>query len=170
MAATVTCRCLPLSVRYRSGPSFAPARAPTGAFGWEKNSRGKPLQKRFSSYAKAAQWVEEMQQDEREHGKAIFSLSYDQLAEARSAFERLSEHKVSLTAVVDHWIKFQAPLEVEKTFSEMEREFIASRKNIGCKERTLGLYRSYMKVICEESMFLLARLVRQPRVWSARSL
>jgi site-specific recombinase XerD len=91
-----------------------------------------------------------MQQGEQEHGKAIFSLSYDQLAEARSAFERLSEHNVSLTAVVDHWIKFQPPMEVQKTFSELEKEFIVSRKNIGCKEQTLWQCRSYTKVVCEE--------------------
>ena len=116
----------------------------------KKFTGGKPLQKRFSSYAKAAQWVEEMRQGEEQHGKAIFTLSYDQLTEARSAFERLSEHNVSLAAVVDHWIKFQAPLEVQKTLSELEKEFIASRSNIGCREQTLRQYRSYIKVICEE--------------------
>jgi integrase len=116
----------------------------------KKFTGGKHLQKRFSSYAKAAQWVDEMCQGEEQHGKAIFTLSYDQLAEARSAFERLSEYDVSLSTVVDHWIKFQAPLEVQKTLSELGKEFIASRKNIGCREQTLRQYRSYVKVICEE--------------------
>ena len=116
----------------------------------KKFTGGKQLQKRFSSYAKAAQWVDEMRQGEKQHGKAIFTLSYDQLTEARSAFERLSEYGVSLSAVVDHWIKFQAPLEVQKTLSELGKEFITSRKNIGCREQTLRQYRSYIKVICEE--------------------
>ena len=82
----------------------------------------------------------------------MFSLTHDQLAEARAAFERLAEYEVALTAVVDHWIKFQAPLEVQRTFSQLEKEFISSRKSIGCKEKTLSQYRSYiyMNVICEE--------------------
>jgi hypothetical protein len=80
----------------------------------------------------------------------LFSLTHDQLAEARAAFERLAEYEVALTAVVDHWIKFQAPLEVQRTFSQLEKEFITSRKSIGCKEKTLSQYRSYMNVICEE--------------------
>ena len=72
------------------------------------------------------------------------------MAEARAAFERLAEYQVALAAVVDHWIKFQAPLEVQRTFSQLEKEFITSRKSIGCKEKTLSQYRSYMNVICEE--------------------
>ena len=95
----------------------------------KKFTGGKPLQKRFSSYAEAARWVEGMRQGEKEHGKAIFTLSYDQLAEARAMFDRLAQFDVSLTAAVDHWIKFQAPLEAQRTFSELEKEFIASRKN-----------------------------------------
>jgi integrase len=72
------------------------------------------------------------------------------MTEARAAFDRLGEYDTSLTAVVDHWIKFQAPLQVQRTFSELEDEFIASRKNVGCRERTLTQYCSYLKVICEE--------------------
>jgi hypothetical protein len=48
-----------------------------------------------------------MRQGEEQHGKAIFTLSYDQLTEARSAFEHLSEHNVSLTAVVDFPIQIR---------------------------------------------------------------
>jgi integrase len=137
----------------------------------KKFTGNKPLQKRFSSYAKAAQWVEEMRQGEEQHGKAIFTLSYDQLTEARSAFERLSEHNVSLTAVVDHWIKFQAPLEVQRTLSELEKEFIASRKHIGCRAQTLRQYRSYMKVFCEEFGSSKAATVAQAEIedWLSES-
>jgi site-specific recombinase XerD len=48
------------------------------------------------------------------------------------------------------WIKLQAPLEVQRTFSQLEKEFITSRKSIGCKQKTLSQYRSYVNVICEE--------------------
>jgi hypothetical protein len=46
----------------------------------KKFTGGKALQKRFSSYAKAARWAEEMRQGEEQYGKAIFSLSFEQLA------------------------------------------------------------------------------------------
>jgi len=116
----------------------------------KKLTGGKPVIRRFAAYAKAVEWVEGLIEEREKHGSELFSLTHDQLSEARAAFQRLSEYEVSLAAVVDHWIKFQAPLEVEKTFSELEREFIASRKNIGCREQTLRQYRSLIKVICEE--------------------
>jgi hypothetical protein len=72
------------------------------------------MQKRFSSYAKAAQWVEEMRLGEEQHGKAIFTLSYDQLTEARSAFERLSEHNVSLAG--PFWRIFPGSNSLERSF------------------------------------------------------
>jgi hypothetical protein len=93
-------------------------------------------------YTKAVEWVEGLIEEREKHGSELFSLTHDQLAEARAAFERLAEYEVSLTAVVDHWIKFQAPLEVQRTFSQLEKEFITSRKGIDCKEKTLSQYRS----------------------------
>jgi hypothetical protein len=116
----------------------------------KKLTGGKPIIRRFAVYAKAVEWVEGLIEEREKHGSELFSLTHDQLSEARAAFERLAEYQVSLAAVVDHWIKFQAPLEVQKTFSELEKEFVTSRKNIGCKEKTLSQYRSYMKVISEE--------------------
>jgi integrase len=116
----------------------------------KKFTGDKAIIRRFASYSKAVEWVEMIIEEREKHGSELFSLTHDQLAEARAAFDRLEEYDTSLTAVVDHWIKFQAPLQVQRTFSELESEFIASRKNVGCKERTLSQYRSYMKVICEE--------------------
>ena len=116
----------------------------------KKLTGGKAIIRRFAAYAKAVEWVEGLIEEREKHGSELFSLTHDQLAEARAAFERLAEYEVALTAVVDHWIKFQAPLEVQRTFSQLEKEFITSRKSIGCKEKTLSQYRSYMNVICEE--------------------
>jgi integrase len=116
----------------------------------KKFTGGKPIIRRFAAYTKAVEWVEGLIEEREKHGSELFSLTHDQLAEARAAFERLAEYQVALTAVVDHWIKFQAPLEVQRTFSQLEKEFITSRKSIGCKEKTLSQYRSYLNVICEE--------------------
>ena len=116
----------------------------------KKFTGDKAIVRRFAGYSKALEWVEGLAEEKEKHGSEVFALTHDQLTEARATFDRLAEYNVSLTAVVDHWIKFQAPLEVQKTFSELEEEFITSRKNIGCKQSTLTQYRSYMKVICEE--------------------
>jgi integrase len=128
----------------------------------KKFTGDKAIVRRFAGYSKALEWVEGLAEEKEKHGSEVFALTHDQLTEARATFDRLAEYNVSLTAVVDHWIKFQAPLEVQKTFSELEEEFITSRKNIGCKQSTLTQYRSYMKVICEEFGATKAAVVVQP--------
>ena len=116
----------------------------------KKFTGDKAIVRRFANYSKAVQWVERLIDEREKHGSELFSLTHDQMTEAWAAFDRLGEYDTSLTAVVDHWIKFQAPLQVQRTFSELEDEFIVSRKNVGCRERTLTQYCSYLKVICEE--------------------
>jgi integrase len=116
----------------------------------KKLTGDKPIRRRFSTYGDAVQWVNGLIEERKKHGTEVFSLNHSQLSEARAAFQRLAEYDTTLTAVVDHWIKFQAPLTVERSLSELEKEFLASRQNLGCKEKTLAQYRSYLKVICEE--------------------
>ena len=89
----------------------------------KKLTGGKAIIRRFAAYTKAVEWVEGLIEEREKHGSELFSLTHDQLAEARAAFERLAEYEIALTAVVDHWIKFQAPLEVQRTFSQLEKEF-----------------------------------------------
>src|SRR5260370_42257578 len=76
----------------------------------KKFTGGKPLQKRFSSYAKAAQWVEEMRQCGAQHGKGNFTLSHDQLTQRTSAFRRLAEPHVSLAGLCRQCVPPPAPL------------------------------------------------------------
>jgi integrase len=116
----------------------------------KKLTGDKPILRRFSTYGGAVQWVNGLIEERKKHGTEVFSLSHNQLSEARAVFQRLAEYDITLTAVVDHWIKFQAPLTVERSFSDLETEFLASRQNLGCKQKTQTQYKSYLKVICEE--------------------
>jgi hypothetical protein len=82
----------------------------------KKFTGGKAIILRFAAYTKAVEWVEGLIEEREKHGSELFSLTHDQLVEARAAFERLAEHQVALTAVVDHWIKFRASLEVQRNW------------------------------------------------------
>jgi hypothetical protein len=67
----------------------------------------KPILRRFAIYGEAVQWVTGLVEERKKHGTEVLSLSHSQLSEARAAFDRLAGYDITLTAVVDHWIKFQ---------------------------------------------------------------
>jgi hypothetical protein len=81
----------------------------------KKLTGDKSTLRRFSTYGDAVQWVNGLIEGRRKHGTEVFSLSHSQLSEARAAFDRLAGYDITLTAVVDHWIKFQAPLTIERS-------------------------------------------------------
>jgi hypothetical protein len=68
----------------------------------KKLTGDKPIRRRFSTYGDAVQLVSGLIEARKKHGTEVFSLSHSQLSEARSAFQRLAEYDVTLTAVVDH--------------------------------------------------------------------
>jgi integrase len=50
---------------------------------------------------------------------------------------------------VDYYIK-HSPVRGKKTFAEVSKEFLTSRKNMGCKKTTMDNYASYMTTLNEE--------------------
>ena len=83
------------------------------------------------------------------HGEGAFSLTGAQRAEAEDAFCRLPPG-ASLTEIVDDWLKRRAPAGGVKTMLEAGKEFLASRRNMGVRDRTLTMYESHLRIVNEE--------------------
>jgi hypothetical protein len=49
----------------------------------KKLTGGKAIIRRFAAYTKAVEWVEGLIEEREKHGSELFSLTHDQLAEAR---------------------------------------------------------------------------------------
>ncbi len=82
-------------------------------------------------------------------GAGAFVLTPMQMAEAQDAFRRLPK-AVSLTEVIDDWLKRRAPVGGLKSVDEVTKEFMVSRRSMGVRDRTIVQYESYFRSIVEE--------------------
>lgn len=123
-----------------------------------KRFTGGAVQKRdFRSLAEARKWIfgdknkpGEAQTAIKQHlGSPAFSLSPKELGECQDALRRLKGHG-SLTEAVDYFLKHANPAGGTKTWSEIEKDFLTSRRAIGCKPKTIVQYESYFRVIGAE--------------------
>jgi uncharacterized protein YdcH (DUF465 family) len=106
-----------------------------------ENAASRPASALLPGPSSPTGWVDGLIEEREKHGSELFSLTQDQLAKAQAAFERLAEYDVSLD---DRLITGEnsRPARSSEDLSELEKEFIASRKNIGCKEETVKQYRA----------------------------
>jgi integrase len=95
-------------------------------------------------------------------GSAAFSITDEERVEATTAFKRLKELGVTLREVVDYYIQHAKPAGGTVTFSvgvngslgengeELVRGFLASRRDINCKDRYVTNLISQTKLLSEQ--------------------
>jgi integrase len=116
-----------------------------------KKITGDKKQRRFFSTEKEAKdWITEKTAERKEKGQKAFAITDKLRVEALECEKRLVVAGVSLTQVVDYYLRHALPAGGKKTFQEVADEFLTSRKAMGCKSKTMTQYDSYMNVIKEE--------------------
>lgn len=106
----------------------------------------------FKTEHDAKEWINGKLAERKKKGFVAFSMKDGLRVEALECNKRLKEVDTSLTLTqaVDYYIRHALPTGGKKLFGEVAADFLLSRRNIGCKAKTMIQYESYVSVLNDE--------------------
>ena len=104
----------------------------------------------FGNRKDAKTFIAQSEQSRQQLGREAFALPLSLRVEAAACSQRLKPLNVTLTHAVEFFVRNVARSEAAKSLTELQAEFLKSRKMMNCRPRTLVQYESYLRIICQE--------------------
>lgn len=98
---------------------------------------GKRYRRFFSTKKEAQEHADQLKKDRGRYGELAFALTGQQRIQAVQAFERLSDCNVTLTAVIDFYLRHNKPKGGQKSVADVVIDFLRTREQAGSKPRYL---------------------------------
>lgn len=135
--------------------------------GKQQSATGKARKHYFPQRNDANKFITQLTEARQRLGESAYTLSLEQQGEAVRAFGRLQPLGLSLTTVVDEFLRTNALGRPCPKLSDFADEFLAARKKT-CTAHTLANYRSELKPALKEFGRLPLNQIRQSDVeeWS----